>query len=67
MDREESYVVFATEDKKSMFIEYLIEGIFPYKHKERYKLKKLVTYYFLDEGIPFKGYDGDPLRCLGPE
>ena len=31
-----------------------------------YKLKKLVTRWFLHEGILFKkGYDGDPLQCLG--
>ena len=42
--------------------------VLPQKHGERYKLKKLVTRYFLYEGILFKkGYDGDPLQCLGPE
>ena len=41
---------------------------FTAEEKERYKLRKLVTRYFLHEGILFKkGYDGDPLRCLGPE
>ena len=56
------------EDWKSTFIGYLIEGVLPQKHGERYKLKKLVTRYFLHEGILFKkGYDGDPLRCLGSE
>ena len=31
-------------------------------HEERYKLRKLVTRYFLHEGVLFKkGYDGDPL------
>ena len=34
----------------------------------RYKLKKLVTSYFLHEGILFKkGYDEDPLQCLRSE
>ena len=47
---------------------YLVEGILPQRHGERYKLRKLATCYFLQEGILFKkGYDGDPLRCLGPE
>ena len=33
-----------------------------------YKLRKLATRYFLHDGILFKkGYDGDPLWCLGPE
>ena len=30
--------------------------------------KRLATQYFLYNAILFKkGYDGDPLRCLGPE
>ena len=47
---------------------YLVEGILSQKHGEMYKLRKLATRYFLHEGILFKkGYDGDPLWCLGPE
>jgi len=49
-------------------MQYLTEGILPQKHSEKYKLKRLATRYFLHEGVLFKkGYDGDPLRCLGPE
>ena len=49
-------------------MQYLIEGILPQKHGERYKLKRLVTRYFLHNMVLFKkGYDGDPLRCLGLE
>ena len=56
------------EDRRSLFLRYLAEGVLLQKHEERYKLRKLVTYYFLHVGILFKkGYDGDPLRCLGPE
>ena len=67
-DREESYDVFISEDWRSPFIQYLIEGILPQKHSERYKLKRLATHYFLHNTVLFqKGYDGDPLRCLGPE
>ena len=66
VDREEIYAVFASEDWRNMFMRYLTEGVMPQKHSERYKLKKLATYYFLHEGILFKrGYDGDPLQCLG--
>ena len=40
----------------------------PQKHNERYKLKKLATSYFLHNAVLIKkGYDEDPLRCLGPE
>ena len=45
-----------------------MKGDLPQKHGERYKIKKLVTRHFLHEGSLFKkGYDGDPLQCLGPE
>ena len=44
------------------------KGILPQKHGERYKLRRLETCYFLQNMVLFKkGYDGDPLRCLGPE
>ena len=40
----------------------------PQKHNERYKLRRLATRYFLHNTVLFKkGYDGDPLRCLGLE
>lgn len=68
VDREESYAVFTTEDWRSPFIGYLTKGVLPKKHGKRYKIKKLVTYYFLHKGIlSKKGYNGDPLRFLGPE
>ena len=67
-DREESYAVFISEDWRSPFIQYLTEGILPQKHCERYKFKRLTIRYFLHNMVIFKkGYDGDPLRCLGPE
>ena len=67
-DREESYAVFISEDWRSPFMQYLAEGVLPQRHSERYKLKRLATRYFLHNTVLFKrGYDGDPLRCLGPE
>ena len=67
-DREESYAVFINEDWRSPFIQYLTEGILPQKYSERYKFKRLATRYFLHNTVLFKkGYDGDLLRCLGPE
>ena len=67
-DREESYAVFISEDWRSLFIQYLTKGILPQKHSEKYKLKRLATRYFLHNTVLFKkGYDGDPLRCLGPK
>ena len=67
-DKDESYAVFIIEDWRSPFTQYLTEGILAQKHSERYKLKRLTTRYFLHNTIIFKkGYDGDPLRYLGPE
>ena len=49
-------------------MQYLTECILPQKHSERYKLKRFATCYFLHNGVLFKkGYDRDPLQCLGPE
>ena len=60
--------MFISEDWRSPFIQYLIEGILPQKHGERYKLRRLATCYFLQNMVLFKkGYEGDPLRYLGPE
>ena len=67
-DREESYAVFVSKDWRSPFLQYLTEGILSQRHGERYKLKRLATRYILHNGVLFKkGYNGDPLRCLGPE
>ena len=60
--------MFVSEDWRSPFTQYLTEGILPQKYSERYKFKRLATRYFLHNAILLKkGYDGDPLRCLGPE
>ena len=60
--------MFISKDWRNPFIQCLIEGILPQKHSERCKLKRLATRYFLHNTVLLKkGYDGDPLRCLGPE
>ena len=47
-------------------MEYLAQGILPIDKTLAHQLKKLVVRYFLQNEILFKkGYDGDPLRCLG--
>ena len=38
---------------------YQVEGVLPQRHSERYKLHNTVLFK--------RRYDGDPLRCLGPE
>ena len=62
----QSYAVSPTSDWCIPFLKYLIEGILPNNHEEAYCLKKLVTRYFVEGGILFrKGFNGEPLRCLG--
>ena len=53
-DREESYAVFIIEDWRSPFMQYLVEGVLPQRHNERYKLKRLATRYFLQNTVLFK-------------
>ena len=66
--KEESYVVFVTEDWRTPFMEYLAQRILPTDKTPTHQLKKLAVRYFLQNGILFKkGYSGDPLRCLGPK
>ena len=63
----ESYAVFVMEDWRTPFMEYLAQGILPTDRTLAHQLKKLVIRYFLQNEILFKkGYNGDPLRCLGP-
>ena len=60
--------MFNVEDWRSPFVGYLADGILPQKHNKRYKLRKLVTHYFLHKELLFKKeYDGDPIWCLGPD
>ena len=67
VDKEESYAVFVTEDWRTPFMEYLVQGILPTDRTLAHQLRKLFIRYFLQNGILFKrGYSGDPLRCLGP-
>ena len=65
-DQMESCAVLTTSDWCVPFLEYLIEGILPDDHEEAYHLKRMVTHYFVEWGILFrKGFNGEPLRCLG--
>ena len=67
IDKEESYAVFDTKDWRISFMEYLAQGILLTNRMLAHQLKKLADMYFLQNGILFKrGYNRDPLRCLGP-
>ena len=50
----ESCAAFTTSDWCVPFLEYLIEGILLDNHEEAYRLKKLVTHYFVEGDILFK-------------
>jgi hypothetical protein len=64
-DNEEVYATFVSTDWRIPFLEYFLEGILPQTHKEVYRLKRLASRYFVEEGTLFrKGYHGEPLRCL---
>ncbi|XP_075665914.1 uncharacterized protein LOC142635678 [Castanea sativa] len=65
-DQKDSCAALTASDWRVPLLEYLIEGILPDNHKEAYRLKRLVTRYFVEGGILFwKGFKGEPLRCLG--
>ena len=68
MDRKESYTVFVVKDWRTPFVEYLTQETLPDDRKVAYQLKKLALRYFLQNEILFeRGYNEDPLRCLGPK
>ena len=54
MSKEESYVVFVTEDWRTPFVEHLAQEILPIDKTLAHQLKKLVVRYFLQNGILFK-------------
>lgn len=54
VEKEESYVVFITEDWRTPFMKYLAQGILPTNRALSHQLKKLVVRYFLQNGILFK-------------
>ena len=65
VDKEENYVVFVTEDWRSPFKEYLVQGILPTNKTVVHQLRKLAVRHFLQNIILFKkGYNEDP-QCLG--
>ena len=65
-DQMESCAVLGASDWRVSFLKYPIEGILPDDPEEAYHLKRLVTHYFVEGGILFKkGFNGEPLRCLG--
>uniref|UniRef100_A0A2N9IY75 Uncharacterized protein n=1 Tax=Fagus sylvatica TaxID=28930 RepID=A0A2N9IY75_FAGSY len=64
---EEVCATFVSNDWRTLFLEYLLEGILPSNPKDVYRLKRLALRYFVEGGTLFrKGFHGEPLRCLSP-
>jgi ribonuclease HI len=64
---EEVCATFVSTDWRTLFLEYLLEGILPSNPKDVYRLKRLALRYFVEGGTLFrKGFHGEPLRCLSP-
>jgi hypothetical protein len=58
-------VTFISTDRRTPFLEYLLEGILSPNPKDVYLLKRLALRYFVERGTLFrKGFHGEPLRCL---
>uniref|UniRef100_A0A2N9H208 RNA-directed DNA polymerase n=1 Tax=Fagus sylvatica TaxID=28930 RepID=A0A2N9H208_FAGSY len=65
-NNEEVCATFVSNDWRTPFLEYLLEGILPSNPKDVYRLKRLALRYFVEGGTLFrKGFHGEPLRCLG--
>jgi ribonuclease HI len=65
-NNEEVCATFVSNDWRTPFLEYLLEGILPSNPKDVYRLKRLALRYFVEGGTFFrKGFHGEPLRCLG--
>jgi hypothetical protein len=62
---EEVCATFISADWRTLFLEYLLEGILPPSPKDVYRLKRLILRYFVERGTLFrKGFHGEPLRCF---
>ncbi|BFG30167.1 hypothetical protein CerSpe_164410 [Prunus speciosa] len=63
---EESFTISFTEDWRAPYLAFIVEGTLPTNSKLAYKLKKTVKRYFVDGSTLYrKGFNGEPLRCLG--
>ncbi|BFG30001.1 hypothetical protein CerSpe_162750 [Prunus speciosa] len=63
---EESFTISFAEDWRAPYLAFLVERTLPTNPKLAYKLKKTVKRYFVDGSMLYrKGFNGEPLRCLG--
>ncbi|BFG25056.1 hypothetical protein CerSpe_113300 [Prunus speciosa] len=63
---EESFTTSFAEDWRAPYLTFFVERTLPTNPKLAYKLKKTVKRYFVDGSTLYrKGFNGEPLRCLG--
>ncbi|CAL9000087.1 unnamed protein product [Prunus brigantina] len=63
---EESFTISFAEDWKAPYLAFFIDGTLPTNSKHARKLKKTVKRYFIDGSTLYrKGFNGEPLKCLG--
>ncbi|BFG30469.1 hypothetical protein CerSpe_167430 [Prunus speciosa] len=63
---EESFTISFAEDWRAPYLAFFVERTLPTNPKLAYKLKKTVKRYFVDGSTLYrKGFNGEPLKCLG--
>ncbi|XP_024171557.1 uncharacterized protein LOC112177497 [Rosa chinensis] len=66
LSEQEGFTAAITEDWRSPYLKYLISKTLSEDRKHAYKVKKTMKRYFVDGSTLYrKGFNGDPLRCLG--
>ncbi|KAK9911758.1 hypothetical protein M0R45_035649 [Rubus argutus] len=67
LSTEEACTLTISEDWRDLYLAFLIEGTLPANTKDAYRLRNAAKKYFVDgESLYRKGYNGEPLTCLGP-
>ncbi|CAL9013009.1 unnamed protein product [Prunus brigantina] len=63
---EASFTISFTEDWKAPYLAFFIDGTLPINPKHARKLKKTIKRYFINGSTLYrKGFNGEPLKCLG--
>ena len=63
---EEACTLTISKDWRDPYLAFLIEGTLLANTKDAYRLKNAAKKYFVDgETLYRKGYNGEPLTCLG--
>ncbi|KAI5324079.1 hypothetical protein L3X38_033152 [Prunus dulcis] len=63
---KESFTISFAKDWRTPYLAFFINGTLPTNPKHARKLKKTTKRYFVDGSTLYrKGFNGEPLRCLG--